>query len=394
MKILFKITSVFALLGLVLASGCSAFGSQATETPEPIDFEQVNPMVNATGVVAPERYTTLSMSTAGVVAEVFVRENEVVKAGQPLVRLEGQENLQAAVAAARLEVAAAQYDLDRLNKDLDVRAAEANREVVEARKALRDAERRIRNLELGSEQTDIDQARANVAIAEDKMEEAREDYEPYERKPESNLVRAGLLSKKAQAEKDYERAVRLLNNLLSGANDLDLAEAQAELELAKTRLAAAERNYEILQVGPDPLDLKLAEERFSNAQAQLGAAEAALKYLELKAPFDGTVSELNIRQNEWIAPGQPLMLLADLSGLRVQTTDLNEIDVARIQEGSIAIVTFDALPEVSLQCSVLRIATKASSGSGVNYTVVLELPGIPDRLRWGMTAFVDIEVPD
>ncbi len=37
-------------------------------------------------------------------------------------------------------------------------------------------------------------------------------------------------------------------------------------------------------------------------------------------------------------------------------------------------------------------ATKAGEGSGVNYPVVIELDEIPDNLRWGMTAFVDIQV--
>jgi hypothetical protein len=38
------------------------------------------------------------------------------------------------------------------------------------------------------------------------------------------------------------------------------------------------------------------------------------------------------------------------------------------------------------------MAPKASSGSGANYTVVIGLDEIPEQLRWGMTAFVDIEL--
>jgi hypothetical protein len=41
---------------------------------------------------------------------------------------------------------------------------------------------------------------------------------------------------------------------------------------------------------------------------------------------------------------------------------------------------------------VVQVAPKASAGSGVNYTVTVELAETPARLRWGMTAFVDIEV--
>jgi hypothetical protein len=41
---------------------------------------------------------------------------------------------------------------------------------------------------------------------------------------------------------------------------------------------------------------------------------------------------------------------------------------------------------------VVSIAPKAAEGSGVNFPVILELNEIPPELRWGMTAFVDIEV--
>jgi multidrug resistance efflux pump len=85
-------------------------------------------------------------------------------------------------------------------------------------------------------------------------------------------------------------------------------------------------------------------------------------------------------------------LLADLDHLQVETTDLGEIDVAQIAVGDVAIITFDALPDVVIEGTITRIAPKAAEGSGVNYAVVLEMSEVPDALRWGMTAFVDIEL--
>ena len=394
LKRLLNIQPVLILLALLLLVGCSGLPQRATPTPTPVVEGDLTPLVNATGIVVPARYTTLSVTTGGVIAELLVEENDVVTAGQPLMRLKGSEDLQAAVAAAQLEVVAAQHDLDLLSKDLDLRLSQANQAVVDAKQALRDAERRLYNVELAAKQVDIDQARANLVLARDKLEKALEDYEPYEDKPEDNLTRAALLSAKAQAEEQHDAAVRLLNNLLAGANDLDVAEAQAGFEFAQAQLAVAQREYEMLQKGADPQDVKLAEERLTYAKAQLSAAEAALRDLELQAPFDGTVSELYVRQSQWIAPGQPVLSLADLGHLRVETTDLNEIDVARLDVGNSAIVTFDALPDVSVEGKVVRIAPKASEGSGVNYTAIVELDEIPMKLRWSMTAFVDIEVTE
>ena len=114
--------------------------------------------------------------------------------------------------------------------------------------------------------------------------------------------------------------------------------------------------------------------------------------VELAAIYNGTVTEVNISEGEWVVPGQPILQIADLVHLRVETTDLNEIDTAQVVPGSKVTVTFDALVNEVIKGTVLSIAPKASSGSGVNYTVIIELEELPKALRWGMTAFVDIEV--
>ena len=144
--------------------------------------------------------------------------------------------------------------------------------------------------------------------------------------------------------------------------------------------------------GPSASDLQIVEARLENAKAQLESAQTTLDQLSIKAPFDGTISNPTFRVGELVTPGQPLMYLSHTSTLQVETTDLNEIDVARLAIGDAAVVTFDALPEISINGKVSRIATKASEGSGVNFTVVITLDQIPEKLLWGMTAFMDISV--
>ena len=89
-----------------------------------------------------------------------------------------------------------------------------------------------------------------------------------------------------------------------------------------------------------------------------------------------------------------MLVTADLADLQVETTDLNEIDAARVKVGNPVVVTFDALPGVEVKGTVKSIAPKASEGSGVNYTAIVVLEELPTLLRWGMTAFLDIEVGD
>jgi multidrug efflux pump subunit AcrA (membrane-fusion protein) len=379
------------VLGALILAACGSIGQQETPEVEETPAEDFVPVISATGVLVPGQWATLSVENAGVISEILVGEDEQVSSGQVLLRLEGEETLNAMVTAAQAEVVAAQQALDALYKDPEVRIALAAEAIVDAQKAVEDAQRRLNNLGYSS-QTDIDQARANVVLARDKLEKAREDYEPYANKPEDNLIRAALLSKFAQAQKDYDASVRLLNNLTGTTKPLDAAKAEADLALAEANFVKAERDYEMLRTGPDPDIVAVAQARFSYAKDHLAAAETALEVLELRAPFDGVVSEIYARASEWIAPGQPVLLLADLTHMKVETTDLNEIDVAQVEIGDPVSVTFDALPDVIVSGSVSRIAVKPRAGSGVNYTVVIELEEIPERLRWGMTAFVDIPI--
>jgi multidrug resistance efflux pump len=167
---------------------------------------------------------------------------------------------------------------------------------------------------------------------------------------------------------------------------------QGDVDLLEAQISKAQREYDIYRLGPDPDELAVAEARLTNAQAQLGAAQAALTDLELRAPFDGKVSEIFVPPSEWVNIGQPILLLADINHLQVETTDFSEIDLAQVKIGDNAIVTFDALPYVAVRGIVERIAPKAAEGAGVNYPITIELSEIPDQLRWGMTAFVDIEM--
>jgi multidrug resistance efflux pump len=140
--------------------------------------------------------------------------------------------------------------------------------------------------------------------------------------------------------------------------------------------------------------LALAQASLKNAEAQVEGAKAALEDLSLVAPFAGTVSSVDVRPNEYVTFGRTVVVLGDLSGLRVETTDLNEIDVASVEVGAPVTVTFDALADTLVDGQVLSISPKSGEGSGVNYTVIVTLDEIPSKLRWGMTAFADIQVGD
>ena len=89
-------------------------------------------------------------------------------------------------------------------------------------------------------------------------------------------------------------------------------------------------------------------------------------------------------------PGEVVVELVDLSDLRVQTTDLSELDVARVSVGQTAGVYVEPLGE-TVGGKVVRIASQAEMiGGDVAYAVFIGLDEQPPGLRWGMSVEVEI----
>lgn len=116
--------------------------------------------------------------------------------------------------------------------------------------------------------------------------------------------------------------------------------------------------------------------------------------LYVTAPFDGTVGSVPVHEWETVQPGEPVVVLGDLTSLRVELEDLSETDVGRLSEGQEAEITFEAFPDRLVAGRVARISPMNNAkGGGVNYDVVIDFtePDVPG-VRWGMTAHVDILV--
>jgi len=122
----------------------------------------------------------------------------------------------------------------------------------------------------------------------------------------------------------------------------------------------------------------------------LAAANAMLQDLELKAPFSGEISSLSVTVGEFVTTGAAVAQLVDSSQLFVETTDLTELNIARVYEGQPAMIHFDALPDIGLIGRVTNIKPFGENRQGdIVYTVVLKLETPDERLRWNMTASVD-----
>lgn len=392
-----KVIFIF-ILATVLSLSVSACGTgnPTGQTPTPAAVSPANAAsVSATGVVVPARWTMLSMPASGVVELVKGKENQAFNAGDVLIQLKGKAAQEAAVSAAEVAQLAAQRKLDNLSKDHDAVRAAAQLRLADAVKALDKAKEKREGKNYQRAGTAyLDQAKADLILAEDQFKKADDLWGYYQDKDENNVDRAGVLSMFAAARLARDKARWNLNYLQSLPDDMEVAQAEGGLVVAKAEVEEAQRQWDKVKNGPDMEDQKQLEGELQNATKQLEAARSALSDLELKAPFAGTTSKINIREGEWVTTGQNAMLLADLTQMQVETTDLNEIDVARITEGAPVDITFDALPGVTIAGTVEKIAARSSEGSGVNYTVTISMDERPEKMRWGMTAFVDIKVEE
>ncbi|MFC1922960.1 HlyD family secretion protein [Chloroflexota bacterium] len=405
---LIKWAKNFFLVVGILLTACNAINpteSQLTNTEVPFIISDTR--IVSDGMLVPNESVELAFSAGGKISEVLIEEGASVSSGDIIARLSGREKLESSVATAQLELQAAQNELlaaeiarQNLDDDLSIAQTQTLEVVTQFKDAVRNAERRVRSLSSSADQADIDEAKASVVIAEDSLEKAQDAYEPYADKNETNLVRANLLGKLAAAQRNYDDAVRRLNNLqgITG-DDFDLAQSEAELEIARSRLDQAEDDYEKFQAGPDPDDVVLADSRIATAEVRIAAAEdalvaaeSALSDLDLIATIDGIVVDLNLTRGEQVSPGRPVVFLADYSQYYVETDNLTEIEVVDISLGQIVEIIPDALPEVTLSGKVESIGDKFEEKRGdITYTTRILVSEIDPRLRWGMTVVVTFE---
>jgi multidrug efflux pump subunit AcrA (membrane-fusion protein) len=386
----YKILLWFAVLILVagLLSGCGLdFSAQAQGGPTQVPVVTQDPQIIAEGMIVPRDSSWLSFGSAGKIAGILVEEGQQVQQGEQLARLGNQEQAEAALAAAELELLDAQQALDSLNRKALLATSQSYMAQLSAQRERIEAQEALEELDTDSYSDDIDQAREDVVKAQEALDDAHKEMDKYAGFSEDNPNRKKAKTDLEEAEKNYDQRVREYELLVN-----NLEQTRASLALAEENLNDLSRDYEARQTGPDPDQLALAESRLRNAQAQLAAAQSALDNLELIAPFDGTIVEIEISRDEWVSPQQPAILLADFSEWYVKTNDLTEMDVIKIDPSKKVLVLPDALPEVELRGQVEKIADVFAERRGdITYEVKIRLDEGDDLLRWGMTVQVHFQ---
>jgi len=405
---------VLALLagGTFVVVGCKGTSTTALgATPGAVP---VLPAVNAgdqvvaDAKVVPAQSAALSLPTSGIVAEVLVAEGDCVEVGQVLVRLDGAW-LATAVMEAEAGLSTAEAQLAKAQAgpgEEEIAAAEAAVEV--ARTGVQTAQGTVASARASLARAQVGATAEEIAIAERQVAQAKNALWEAQSKRDSTCGQTGgsecdaAKAAVGSAEEEVRIAELQLQQIQAVPRQEDIAVAQAQLqqvlgELATAQAQVRQAEAELARVkkGPSAEDIAIARAQVEQARVAVEQAKVALAETELRAPFAGTVVSLDVEVGEYVGPGMAVVQLADLSAWQIETSDLTELDVARITVGQPAVVRVDALPGLELTGRVQRIALVAGDYRGdVTYSVTVELDdGDHPELRWGMTAVVEIEAP-
>jgi multidrug resistance efflux pump len=390
------------------------------------------------------------------VAEVLVEPGTEVAAGDALVRFDTAD-LQLALQAARQQVLVQEANLDLVEAGASEQtASRADREnaqqveqaelaleikktqlsqaqiqdpakdVAAAEARIEELEARLRQNQAQSPQPEARAAQIELERAAIALDDTRDEYNkaldrPWEDQDirdawAKRLEGAQLDYRAAQAHADGTQAMLRAHGVGLEVIRAQLRAAQIQLEQAQDALAShaeslsmlaaeverARSTLEHLRAWENPYrdparaeEIEAASARLDQARVSVAQVEKQIQDATVRSPMTGTVGLVQVRAGEQVVPGQSLAYVGALSGLRVETTDLDEIDVVRVAMGQQGAVVFDALPDRVFEGTVTRISPMAEPGSGgVHYGVVLELAELDPALRWGMTAFVDLEAGD
>src|SRR5258705_12997418 len=234
--------------------------------------------------------TIIAPKVSGYIAQVLVGDNQPVKAGQLLARIDDRD-FKTALDQAHADVAA--------------------------------YEAAVRNLDaqLALQQPIIEQGTADVAAAEANAKFAQEEQARYD-----GLMKTG--SGTVQRAQQTDAALRASN---------------AQLQHSKSGLLAAERKVDVLSTERARALAQLDRARAVEAQAALN-----LSYTEIKAPVDGTVGARSLRVGQYVQAGTQLMAVVPLDAVYV-VANFKETQLTHVRDGQPVEIEIDSFHRTKLR---------------------------------------------
>ena len=382
---------VLALATALSLAGCDALGSAAdpeAEEPTPEPLPEAQYKVIAEAVIEPAYWAELRFPTGGKVVAVLVEERDVVAEGDLLVRFDSTD-LELAIREAEVAVASTEAQLaEAMLGPRPEDIAEAEAQLADAEAAIAQAEARRDQLASGI-QASFAALQAEITAAEAEHLQVREEHRDVHEDGDKTSKEDADYRLWAANEALEAAQVRL--SAERGAAYARLRTAEKAVALALAQQDVAQAQLELAKVWVRPEEIAVSEAAVRQTETALETTVARMEQFEMRAPFAGVVTMLDVEAGEITSPGEKLMVLATLDRLQVRTVDLTELDVVRVGEAQAVVVTVDGLPDVQMSGHVMEIDQQSADYQGdVTYPVTVELDEGIAGLRWGMTAVVEI----
>ena len=238
----------------------------------------------------------------------------------------------------------------------------------------------------------VNQARANLAAAQARLDQLRSGSRPQEKlRDKAAVLHAEANLKKAEA--DYQRTEKLYRAGVASKAELDSALAQRDTSAAL--LEAALQSSTMTDIGPRPEEIRRAGAEVQQMKAALDYAQTQLAATEIRAPVAGTVLERIVERGEMVTPSAfggsgartSVVDLADLTDLQIEL-DISQTDFARLKMNQSAEIIPEAYPQLKYTGYIAEIAPEANRAkSTVQVKVKVENPD--EQLRPEMNARVN-----
>jgi membrane fusion protein, multidrug efflux system len=288
-------------------------------------------------------YTTVAPKVGGYIADVLVQDNEDVKAGQVLARIDDRD-FRTALAQATADVNAAAATVHNLDAQVTLQNAL------------------------------VDQAKATLDATQASLTFAEQDAARYR-----DLMKtgSGTVQRAQQTEAIH-------------------AGAMAELQRDQAGLVAAQRKVAVLTTQREQSQAELAHSRALAQQAELN-----LSYTTIVAPMDGNVGARTLRVGQFVNAGTQLMAVVPLRAAYV-VANFKETQLTYMRDGQPVDITVDSFPDVRVKghvdslspASGLVFALLPPDNATGNFTkivqripvkIALDDPGQAGLLRAGMS---------
>ena len=272
----------------------------------------------------------------------------------------------------------------------------------------------------------IDSAVDDYVSARKKYDENFENYKNASRYSDKNVIET-LLNETAETTRAMAEAVKSEVNMLDFWTDyrsqedlsifgkvteyqsdlktytaetnshlLGLLSIQRHLQDGRENVLNAERLIEELELsfaelitGADELNIRAKEIIVQQKEDALLDAKEDLRHHYIYAPFGSVVAEINIDRGDLVSSSSVIATL--ITQEKIAEISLNEVDVAKLEVGQKASLTFDALPELIISGEVIEVDAVGQVSQGVvSYGVKISFDIEDEMVKSGMSVTADI----